>query len=383
MPDFIYADNAATSFPKPEPVYEFMSSFFRERAFSPGRASYDAALETEQLVYETRKLLTEFFGGNEVDRLTFCYNASDALNMLIFGLVNKGDHVVTSMLEHNSVLRPLHHRREAGEIEVTHVPADGHGYLDPDDVERAFRKNTRVVILNHVSNVTGTVQPITEVGRRCRKAGVLFVVDASQSAGTIPIDMSAMCIDALAFTGHKGLMGPSGIGGICSLTGVDIRPTRFGGTGINSMDRSHIDAFPYRLECGTLNVLGIAGLNAGVKWIQREGLERIHANEMQLWHLLKAGLEQLDGVVSYCTDWTGPRTAVLSMNLAGWLPADLGMVLDVDHGIAVRTGLQCAPLVHEQIGTIASKGTVRFSLGPFNTPKQVGTIVSALREVAS
>jgi selenocysteine lyase/cysteine desulfurase len=149
------------------------------------------------------------------------------------------------------------------------------------------------------------------------------------------------------------------------------------------MDLSHINEFPYRLECGTLNTLGVAGLNAGLKWIQSEGLERIHANEMQLWHLLKAGLEQLDGVVSYCTDRTGPRTAVLSMNLAGWLPADLGMVLDVDHGIAVRTGLQCAPLVHEQIGTIASKGTVRFSLGPFNTPEQVGTILSALREIAS
>jgi selenocysteine lyase/cysteine desulfurase len=269
-----------------------------------------------------------------------------------------------------------------GDIEVTYLPFDGAGYLDPGDVRAAIRKNTKLVILNHASNVIGTVQPLAEIGTICRESGVLFAVDASQTAGVNPIDMQRMQIDLLAFTGHKGLLGPTGIGGLCVAENVAIRPTRFGGTGVRSAERFHLEEFPYRLECGTLNILGVAGLYAGQLWLRKNDPERIHNREMALWDRLRRGLQAIEGVVTYCAEGPADKNAVLSFNLTGWEAGDVGAILDVDYGIACRTGLQCAPLAHRQLGTDRILGTVRFSLGPFNTEEDVDRAVEAVGDIA-
>lgn len=382
MAERIYLDNAATSFPKPDEVYDFMNGFYRTCDGSPGRSGHCGAMETEEMVLRTRQHLCDLFHGTDPNRVTFSYNASDSLNQLIHGVLDRGDHVVTSRLEHNSVLRPLYHREMAGDIEVTYLPFDGAGYLDPGDVGTAIRKNTKLVLLNHASNVIGTVQPLAEVGNICRETGVLFAVDASQTAGVNRIDMQEMGIDLLAFTGHKGLMGPTGIGGLCVAENVPIRATRFGGTGVRSAERSHLEEFPYRLECGTLNILGVAGLYAGQLWLRENDPERIHDREMVLWDRLRQGLQALDGVTTYCAEGPADKNAVLSFNVSGWEAGDVGAILDADYGIACRTGLQCAPLLHRQLGTDRTGGTVRFSLGPFNTPADVDRAVEAVGEIA-
>jgi len=378
----IYLDNSATTFPKPNVVYDFMCSFYREHGVNPGRSGFDAAIETEEVVLNTRKMLTGLFNGDDPNQLTFSYNASDSLNMVIQGLAQKGDHVITTMLEHNSVLRPLYHLQMDGSIAVTYIGFDRYGYIDPDDIKKAIRKNTRMVVVNHSSNVIGTVQPIAEIGKICKEAGVIFVVDGSQSAGAIPIDMKAMNIDVLVFTGHKCLMGPTGIGGSYVMEGVPIRGTRFGGTGVRSAQKTHLEEFPYRLECGTLNLVGVAGLNAGVKWVLEQGIDNLHQREILLWDRLRRGLQAIDTVTTYCAEDTRNQNPVLSINVKGFDSGDVGTILDVDYGIACRTGLQCAPKVHEGLGTDKMHGTVRFSIGPFNTETDIDSAISAVREIA-
>jgi len=379
----IYLDNSATTFPKPEEVYRFMDSFYRKNGVNPGRSGFDAAIETEEIVQNTRKLLTRLFNGDDPNRLTFSYNASDSLNMILQGLAEKGDHVVTTMLEHNSVLRPLHHLVLEGIIEVTHVPFDNYGYVHPEEIRKAIRKNTKMVVVNHSSNVIGTVQPVAEIGKVCRENGVLLIVDASQSAGIIPIDMKAMNIDALAFTGHKCLMGPTGIGGSYVMEHVPVRYTRFGGTGVRSAQKTHLEEFPYRLECGTLNIVGVAGLFAGVQWVLEQGIEKLHAHEIALWDKMRKGLQQIPGVTTYCAENPENQNAVLSFNVNGFESGDVGTMLDVDYNIACRTGLQCAPMVHQQIGTDRIHGTVRLSIGPFNTGEHIEKAILAVSEIAS
>lgn len=383
MRDLIYLDNAATTFPKPKEVHDFMHVFYQASGANPGRSSHDMASETERIVSQTRKMLCELFNGTDPNRLTFSYNASDSLNTIINGMLSKGDHVVTSCLEHNSVLRPLYHKEQDGFIEVTHIPFDHAGYIHPEDIEANIKSNTKMVILNHASNVLGTVQPISEVGKICREAGVCFALDASQTAGITRIDAREMNIDLLAFTGHKSLLGPTGIGGSYIAGNVPIRATRFGGTGIRSAQRTHLEEFPYRLECGTLNVLGVAGLYAGQKWIQSKSMQLLHRQEMRLWDILRKGLQEIDGVVTYCADSMENHNAVLSFNIKGWEAGDVGAILDADYGIACRTGLQCAPLVHELLGTDKIFGTVRFSLGPFNTEEQINIAIEAVKEIAA
>ncbi len=379
----IYLDNSATTFPKPEEVYRYMDSFYRKNGVNPGRSGFDAAIETEEIVQNTRKLLTRLFNGDDPNRLTFSYNASDSLNMILQGLAEKGDHVVTTMLEHNSVLRPLHHLVLEGIIEVTHVPFDNYGYVHPEEIRKAIRKNTKMVVVNHSSNVIGTVQPIAEIGKVCREKGVLLIVDASQSAGIIPIDMKAMNIDALAFTGHKCLMGPTGIGGSYVMEHVPVRYTRFGGTGVRSAQKTHLEEFPYRLECGTLNIVGVAGLFAGVQWVLEQGIEKLHDHEIALWDKMRKGLQQIPGVTTYCAENPENQNAVLSFNVNGFESGDIGTMLDVDYNIASRTGLQCAPMVHQQIGTDRIHGTVRLSIGPFNTEEHIDEAILAVSEIAS
>jgi cysteine desulfurase/selenocysteine lyase len=382
MDSLIFLDNGATSFPKPKEVYDFMDHFYRNYGVNPGRSGYDLCLETGAMVEETRKILTRFFNGTDPDRLCFSYNSTDALNLIIFGMLKPGDHAVTTTLEHNSVLRPLYHLWSYQGIEVNYIPFDGRGFVDPDDFPKAFKKNTRLVIVNHASNVIGTIQPLKDIGRICRERGIPLAVDASQSAGKVPIDIQAMEIDVVAFTGHKSLLGPTGIGGLYVREGVDVHLTRAGGTGVRSAQRTHLDEYPYRLEYGTPNVHGIAGLQAGLKWIEKRGLGNIHEQEMALTRKLRDGLREIDGVTLYCQDDLADHISVLAFNVNGLDSPNVSTMLDVDHNIACRAGLHCAPLVHEALGTSGIDGAVRFGIGPFNTEEQIDTAIGAVREIA-
>ena len=383
MSRLIYLDNSATSFPKPEEVYQFMDTFYRKHGVSPGRSGFDAAIETEELVFNTRKLLTSLFNGDDPNRLTFSYNASDSLNMIIQGLAEKGDHIITTKLEHNSVLRPLHHLNINGIIDVDHLPFNRQGFIDPEDIKKAIKSNTKMVVINHGSNVIGTIQPIAEIGKICREAGVILVVDASQSAGAIPIDIKEMNIDVLIFTGHKCLLGPTGIGGSYVMEHVPVKSTRFGGTGVRSAQKTHLEEFPFRLECGTLNLQGVAGLHAGVTWLKEQGIENLHQKEMLLWDKLRKGIQNIDNVITYCAENAKNHNPVLCFNVKGFNSADVGMMLDVDYNIACRTGLHCAPLVHEVLGTDKIHGSVRLSLGVFTTENEIETAIEAVADIAS
>jgi len=382
MSNLIFLDNGATSFPKPEEVYRYMDHFYRNFGVNPGRSGYDLCMEAGLVVEETRKLLTGFFNGTDPDRLCFGYNSTDALNLIISGMLRPGDHAVSTTVEHNSVLRPLYHLRKDG-VDVDFVPFDGAGFVDPEDIRKRLRPTTRLVIVNHASNVIGTIQPIAAIGRLCREAGIPFAIDASQSAGKVPIDMEAQFLDVVAFTGHKSLLGPTGIGGLYVREGIEIRHTRAGGTGVRSAVRAHLDEYPYRLEYGTPNVMGIAGLKAGVTWVLGKGLDKIHHEEMRLAGILLEGLRAIPRVRLYCLDHLEDHIAVLAFNIDGLDAADVGTMLDVDFGIACRTGLHCAPLVHEQMGTDKIHGTVRFGIGPFNTEDHIRAAVRAVEKISS
>ena len=381
MDKLIYLDSGATTFPKPEEVYRQMDRFYRDYGVNPGRSGYDLCMIAVTMVEETRKLLTRFFNGTDYNRLIFSLNGTDALNLAIFGLLEDGDHAITTTVEHNSVLRPLYHLSRDSNVEVDHIPFDSRGFVDPDAIKRKMKKNTRMVVVNHGSNVIGTVQPIKEIGALCRERGITFLVDTAQTAGKIPIDMEAMNIDVVAFTGHKSLMGPMGTGGLYVREGVEVRHTRAGGTGVRSAIRAHLDEYPYRLEYGTGNLPGIAGLNAGVKWVEERGLHTIHEHESKLLRMLRDGLREIDGVTLYCQDDLTDHIAVLAFNVDGLEAMDTGTMLDVDYNIACRTGLHCAPMVHEQLGTDKIHGTVRFGLGPFNTEEDIATAVQAVGEI--
>lgn len=380
----IYFDNAATVWPKPESVYKFMDAFFRTHGVNPGRSGYDLAIEAGSMLDKTRKRLTKFFGGDEdaPERLVFGYNVTDALNLAIPGLVNPGDHVITTNLEHNSVIRPVNHMVRDHGAEATYLPFNAQGFIEPDAVRKAIRTNTRLVIVNHGSNVIGTVQPIKEIGAICREHGIVFVVDTAQTAGIIPLNMKEMDIDVLAFTGHKALMGSMGIGGLCVRKHVEIRQVRSGGTGVRSADPYHLVDYPWRLEYGTPNMVGVAALWAGQEWLAERGVEKIHEHEMALAGKLVAGLREIEGVKLYCCDSLENHLSTVLMNLQGVDPGDVGTMLDVDHSIATRTGLHCAPLVHRQLGIEETHGGVRFSVGAFNTEEDVQTAIGAVREIA-
>ena len=390
MENLIYLDNAATSFPKPDVMHDTMRDFYRECGVNPGRTGCDLALKAEEMISDTRRLLSYFFNpgmeerGEEKnpDRLVFTMNATMSLNLIIQGRVGPGDHVVTTLCEHNSVIRPVNHLVRDRGAEATYLTPDPEGYVAPEDLGAAIRDNTTLVVINHGSNVTGVVQDITAMGEICRDADVPLAVDAAQTAGVLPIDMKESNISFLSFTGHKCLFGPPGTGGICVADDAEIRGTLFGGTGVRSAHPYHLEEYPYRLEAGTLNLAGIAGLNAGVRWVCEEGLETIHAREMDLLANLQDGLEQIPGVILHGTRNLEARVATLSASVNGYDASDVGTFLDVDHDILTRTGLHCAPLMHEHCGT-APRGTVRFSLGPFNTRAHVERAVEATERIAA
>jgi len=371
----IYFDNAATSFPKPASVAEAMADFLSNRAVNPGRSGFDLSLETGRLVDQVRGRLDRFF------------NHPDALNLAIQGVCRPGDHVVATVLEHNSVLRPLAMMQKAGIITFDLVSCDTSGRVDPAAFEALIGPATRLVILTHASNVCGAVQPAAEVGALCRARGVLFLLDAAQTAGLTPVDMTALQVDLLAFTGHKSLLGPTGTGGLVVGPHVDIRSTRWGGTGVRSASREHPVDFPWRLEAGTLNTVGIVGLAAGMDWIAGKGADALLERERRLADRFLAGCAGLDKVTVHGCGEPNPtalgpdRLPVISVTVTGRPAEEVGLFLDTDWNIAVRTGLQCAPLAHEALGT-APAGSIRFSFGPFNTEADVDVAVAALKDLA-
>lgn len=383
-PKLIYLDNAATGWPKPEHVYTLMLKFYREMGVNPGRSGFDLAVEAGSLLDKLRGRLTRFFGGDDEcpERLCFGYNATDALNLIIFGSLQSGDHVITTNLEHNSVIRPINHLVRDRGVQATYLPFNGEGFIEPDEVRRAIRPNTKLVIMNHGSNVLGTVQPVGEVGNICREHGITFAIDTAQTAGLIPINMQAMNVDVLAFTGHKALMGTTGIGGLCVRKHVNLRQTRAGGTGVRSAYPYHLEEYPWRMEFGTPNMVGIAALWAGQDWIEQSGVEDIHGREMVLAQRLVDGLRDVEGVTLYCCNSLKNHLSTIAMNVEGVEAGDVGTMLDVDHNVATRTGLHCAPLVHQQIGTVDIHGAVRFSIGAFNTVSDVDAAIAGVRQIA-
>ena len=389
MQGIIYLDNAATSFPKPDVVHDTVRDFYRCNGVNPGRTGCDLALNAEKMIHETRRKLSDLFNrslaavgtSKDPNRLVFTLNATMGINLVVNGRVGPGDHIVTTMVEHNSVIRPVNHKVAEG-AEATFVKPDAEGYLDPAEIRRAIRKNTTLVMVNHASNVTGVVQDLKGIGAVCREAGVPLAVDTAQSAGVLPIDMAECHISFLVFTGHKGLFGPTGTGGICVADDAEIRGTIYGGTGVRSAVPYHLTEFPYRLEAGTLNLAGIAGLSAGLDWIESRGMESIYRHEIDLLGRLQDGLADIHGVHLWGTRKLTNRVATMSMTIENYDPSDIGILLDVEYGIQTRTGLHCAPLIHEHHGT-APRGTVRFSVGPFNTREEIETAVKAVAQVAA
>lgn len=389
MSEMIYLDNAATSFPKPDIVHDTMRDFYRETGVNPGRTGCDLAIKAEAKIHDTRKRFSHFFnrsliesgGEKDPNRLIFTLNATMSLNLIINGVVGPGDHIITTMAEHNSVIRPVNHKVQEG-AEATYVKLDADGFADPADIRQAIRKNTKLVMVNHGSNVTGVVQDLPAIGAVCREAGVPLAVDTAQTAGVIPIDMHTCGISFLAFTGHKGLFGPTGTGGLCVADDAEIRGTVYGGTGVRSAVPLHLTEYPYRLEAGTLNLAGIAGLCAGLQWVEERGVEAIRRHEMELLAQLQEELSEIEGVTIHGTRNLKQRVATLSFTVEGYDPSDVGTILDVDYGVLTRTGLQCAPLIHEHHGT-TPRGTVRASIGPFNTREEIRVILEAVSEVAA
>jgi len=432
MKENVYFDNAATTWPKPEPVYAFMDAFFRSHGVNPGRGGHALAVEAEEMVIETRAMLARFFGfAGSPSRVVFAQNGTDALNQAIGGLTSPGDHLVTTRLEHNAVLRTVNHLERDGDVAVSRVAPDAAGYVTAADIEAAIRPDTRAIVLNHASNVIGTVQPLAEVAAVARAASLPLIVDAAQTAGVLPIDMDALGIAVLTFPGHKGLFGPLGIGGLIVADGVTLRPARFGGTGVDSISSYQPDAYPHRLEAGTISVPGIAGLHAAQHWFRalgeslaeggkgeqgdrpdvggvadgggvradvgesraastdldaharhcRRAVAHVHAVELGHLARIEAALRRYEGVRLLGAAREEARVATLSFTVNGLSTERVADELDADHGVCARAGLQCAPLVHVDAGTAESGGTVRLSPGYFTDEEDMGRLLEALDAV--
>ena len=378
----IYLDNAATSFPKPEAVYQALDRFARQSLANPGRAGHKMALAAEHALDDARHLLNQFFHGKEPERFAFTLNCTDALNMAFKGILRDGDHVVTTDLEHNSVSRPLRAMELAGRITLTRVAADGGGTVSPDDVRRALTPKTRLVAVTHASNVLGTVQPVAEIGRIARETDLLFLVDAAQTAGVLPIDVAEMCIDLLAFPGHKSLLGPTGTGALYVGPRVKVQAWREGGTGGDSASETQPRELPYFLEGGTPNVLGVAGLAAGIRYVTERGMESIHSHEAELAERLWRRLEALTGYQVFGHRDHARRVGTISFRNEALPAAEVGGILDQAFDIAVRPGLHCAPYIHRSIHTFP-EGTVRVSPGPFSTEADIDHLARALAEIVA
>jgi cysteine desulfurase family protein len=345
-----------------------------------GRGVHEGALSASRTIYETRAALARLFGAESPERIAFTANSTQALNIAIKGVLNPGDHVITTALEHNSVLRPLYELEDRG-LEMTILPADEKGNIRYEDFEKAIRPNTKAIITTHGSNLTGNLLDVHRIGTTAKEHGLIYIVDASQTAGVFPINVQDMNIDILCFTGHKSLLGPQGTGGIYVREGVEIRPLLSGGSGVQTYLRSHPAQMPTALEAGTLNGHGIAGLGAALRYIQETGLATIRQKEQDLMWDFYSQVQQIPGIVVY-GDFSSPnRCAIVSLNVRDYDSGEVSDVLSRDYGIATRPGAHCAPLMHKALGTV-EQGAVRFSFSHFNTKEEIKIAVSALRELA-
>ncbi|TEU17519.1 MAG: aminotransferase class V-fold PLP-dependent enzyme [Anaerolineales bacterium] len=396
----IYFDNAATSWPKPPGVTEAMVRFMEEVGANPGRSGHRLSVEAGRIVYEAREAVAELFNVEDPLRIVFGYNVTEGLNLALRGILQPGDHVITSSMEHNSVMRPLRALEREG-VELTVVACSAEGFLDPAHVEAAIRPNTVMVVLNHGSNVVGSLLPVAEVGRICRQHDLLLLMDTAQTAGAYPIDVEADHIDLLGFTGHKALCGPMGTGGLYIGPRVDLErfePLKRGGTGSRSELEEQPDFLPDMCESGTLNAVGLAGLGAGVRFVLEQRVEKIRRHEEELMAQLIEGLKAIpstglrraqssrsgrrSGVTVYGGHDATRQTATVSFNVAGLEPSEVGLQLDEEYGILCRVGLHCAPLAHKTIGTFPT-GTVRFGLSYFNSGEEVEVALRAVREIVN
>lgn len=375
----IYLDNAATTLHKPQQVIDAVVHAMQSMG-NCARGTHEEALDAARTVYDARVRLASLFGCPRVDHVAFTANSTEALNMAVNGLIDPGDHVISTDLEHNSVLRPLYRLEAEHGAELSFVPADKLGNVDYADFERLMKPNTRAVVCTNASNLTGTVLDIERIAKTAHSHGALVIVDASQTAGCWPIDMKKMGIDVLCFTGHKGLMGPQGTGGICVKEGIEIRPFKVGGSGVQSYSRTHPAEYPTRLEAGTLNGHGIAGLGAAAKFISETGVENIHAKERSLMLRFYEGVKNIEGVTVY-GDFTKDKTAIVALNIRDYESGEVSYELSQGYGIATRPGAHCAPRMHKALGT-AEVGAVRFSFSFYNTEEEVDEAVRAVAELA-
>lgn len=375
----IYLDNAATTLHKPPQVMDAVVRAMTAMG-NAARGAHGGALEAARTVYNTRVKLARLFGCPRPDHVIFTANSTEALNIAISGLIRPGDHVITTDCEHNSVLRPLY-RLEEGGAALDVVPADRLGRVAYEDLEALLRPDTRAVVCTHASNLTGNVLDIARIGEMARRRGALLIVDASQTAGALPIDMEAMGIDVLCFTGHKGLMGPQGTGGLCVRPGVEIEPWKVGGSGVHSYDRRQPREYPTRLEAGTLNGHGIAGLSAALDFLQEVGLEAIEAKERALMDRFYQAVSAMDGVTVYGDFSQARRSAIVALNIRDYDSAAVSDELSETYGIATRPGAHCAPRMHRALGT-TDRGAVRFSFSWFNTQDEVDEAIRAVGQLA-
>ena len=375
----IYLDNAATTLHKPQQVIDAVVHAMQSMG-NCARGTHEEALDAARTVYDARVRLALLFGCPRVDHVAFTANSTEALNIAINGLIGPGDHVISTDLEHNSVLRPLYRLEAEHGAELSFVPADKLGNVDYADFERLMKPNTRAVVCTNASNLTGTVLDIERIAKTAHSHGALVIVDASQTAGCWPIDMKKMGIDVLCFTGHKGLMGPQGTGGICVKEGIEIRPFKVGGSGVQSYSSTHPAEYPTRLEAGTLNGHGIAGLGAAAKFISETGVENIHAKERSLMLRFYEGVKNIEGVTVY-GDFTKDKTAIVALNIRDYESGEVSYELSQGYGIATRPGAHCAPRMHKALGT-AEVGAVRFSFSFYNTEEEIDEAVRAVAELA-
>lgn len=380
----IYLDNAATSFPKPPAVYAAVDDYQRRIGAAVGRGAYREAVEAQRIVDRCRQFAAQQLGAESPDRIVFTFNGTDGLNLALLGICRPGDHVITTELEHNSVLRPLRWLLDHRDVAVTILHPNARGLIEPADIRAQLRPTTRLVAVQHASNVTGVIQPVADICTVARQANVLTLVDAAQTAGHWPIDLTQLPIDVLVCPGHKGLLGPLGTGLVYIRTGIEREITcyRLGGTGTQSEDDHQPETMPDRYEAGNHNGPGLAGLAAGLGFLQERTVETIRRHEMDLTGRLTEELQRLTGVRVYGHEAAGSYVGVVSFTIEGFAPQEVASILDESFGVQARAGLHCAPGVHRFLGTFATGGTIRFSVGPFTTIQDVESAVIAVRELS-
>lgn len=375
----IYLDNAATTMHKPKEVIDAVINAMSSMG-NAGRGASEASLSASRIIYDTREKLCKFFNGENPKQIVFTNNSTESLNIAIKGLLNAGDHVITTMLEHNSVLRPLYEMREKG-VELTIIESDKNGSFRLEDMEAAIQPNTKMIVCTNGSNLTGNYVPLKPVGELAKKHDILFVVDASQTAGVFPIDVQDMMVDVLCFTGHKGLLGPQGTGGMYVREGLKIRPLKTGGSGVQTYSKTHPAEMPTALEAGTLNGHGIAGLHAAMSYLEETGVDQIRAREQELMWRFYEGVKDIPEITIYGDFSTKERCAIVTLNIGDYDSSEVSDALLTEYSISTRSGGHCAPLMHEALGTV-EQGAVRFSFSHYNTEEEVAAAIEAVRELA-